>query len=53
MSVDIIVNEEDLIPNGYTHQSKVEAVFRSKNELWKFLAGDGEAFLPPVNNASM
>ena len=48
---DWIYNEEDLQPE-YTHTTSVQQIFRSKWEMWKFLSGDGEVYLPPYCNST-
>ena len=49
---DYIVDEVHEGPT-LVHQNKIKDIFQSKHELWKFLAGDGEVYLPDYHNSSM
>lgn len=35
-----------MVEGGLVHQSKVSEVFRSKREMWRFMVGEANVFLP-------
>ena len=41
-----MANDPGALRTTFAHQSKVQEVFKSKHEMWKFLAGDGMVYLP-------
>ena len=51
----MIINEEEeeKMPQEVVHQRELASTFRSKAELWRFLVGDGEVYLPITKNCTM